>query len=64
MKTIYPELELRTNGVSTPVTEQRKTPLDYIPNVVDAFQRIKKGFKYYKRILVQKKPKGKLTYKN
>ena len=64
MKTIYPELELRSNGVSTPVNEQAKAPLDYIPILVDAFQRIKKGSNYYRRILVQKKQKVKLTYKD
>ena len=30
MKTIYPDLELRSNRVNTPVDKQRKTPLDYI----------------------------------
>ena len=41
-----------------------KTPLDYIPNVVEAFKRIKNLSNYYRKILVQKKPKGKLTYKD
>ena len=64
MKTIYPDLELRSNGVSPPVDKHGKTPLDYIPNVVEAFKRIKKWSHYYRRILVQKKPKGKLMYKD
>ena len=64
MKTMYPELEVSSKGVSTPVDKQGKTPLDYIPNVVEALKRIKKGSNYYWRILVKKKPKGKLTYKD
>ena len=46
-KTIYPDLELRSNGESTPVDKQGKTPLDYIVNIVEVFKRIKKGFNYY-----------------
>ena len=47
MKTLYPDLELRSNGVNTPVDIHGKSPLDYIPNVVDAFKRIKKGSNYF-----------------
>ena len=60
MKTTYPDLELGYNRVNTPVDKQVKTPIDYIPNVVDAFKRIN----YYRKILVQKKPKRKLMYKD
>ena len=64
MKTRYPDLELKSNGVNTPVDKQKRTPFDYIPPVVDAFKRIKKGSNYYQRIFVKKKPKGKLAYQN
>ena len=40
-----------------------KTPLDYITNVVDAFKRIKKGSNYYRKIMVQKRPMGKMSFK-
>ena len=43
---------------STPVDKQGKTPLDYVPNIIEAFNRIKKGSNYYRRILVQKKAYG------
>ena len=58
MKTIYPNLELNSKGVNTPVDKQGKTPLDYIPNVVEAFKMTKKGSNYYPRILVQNAPNG------
>ena len=64
MKIIYPDLELRSNGLSTQVDKQVKTPLNYIPNVVEASKRIKKGSNFYRRILVEKKPKGKLIFKD
>ena len=64
MKNMYPDLELRSNGVSTPFEKQKKTLLNYIPNVVEAFKGIRKVSNYYRRILVKKKPKGKLTYKD
>ena len=51
MKTIYCDLELNSKGIDTPV-DKKKTPLDYIPNVIVAFKRIKKGSNYYRRILV------------
>ena len=41
-----------------------RIPLNYIPNVVDAFKRIKRGSNYYRRILAQKKPKRKVAYKD
>ena len=47
MKTICPELKLSSKGVNTPGDKQGKTPLNYIPNVVEAFKRIKKGSNYY-----------------
>ena len=50
MKSRYPDLKLRSNGVNTPVDKQGRTPLDYISNAVDAFKRIKKGYNYYCRI--------------
>ena len=53
MERVYPNLILKSTGVSTPVDKQGKTPLDYVPNIVDAFKRIKKGSSYYRRILVQ-----------
>ena len=46
------------------VDRHGRTPLNYIPNVVDVFKRIKRGSEYYRRILVQKKPKGKVAYKD
>ena len=61
---MYPDLELRSNGVSTPFEKQKKTLLNYIPNVVEAFKGIRKVSNYYRRILVQNKPKGKPTYKD
>ena len=64
IKSRLQDLELRSNGVNTPVDKQGRTPLDYISNVVDAFKRIKKGSNYYRSILVQKKPKGKVPYKD
>ena len=63
LKTIYPDLKLSSNGVKTRVDKQGKSPLNNIPNVVEAFKRIKKGSNYYRRILVQQKPYGKTTYK-
>ena len=53
---------LRFNGVNTPGNKQGRT--DYISNVVNAFKRIKKGSNYYLRILVWKKPKGNVAYKD
>ena len=61
MKTRYPDLKLRSNGVKIPADKHGRTSLDYIPNVVDSFKRIKKGSNYYRRILVKKKPKGKVA---
>ena len=58
MRTIYPDLELSSKGVNTPVDQQVKARLDYIPNVVEVFKRIKQGFNYYRRILVRKSQKG------
>ena len=46
MKSRYPDLELRSNAVNTPVDKQGRTPLDYNSNVIDAFKRIKKGSNY------------------
>ena len=43
MEKVYPELKLKSKGVDTPVDKQGKTPLDYVPNIVDAFKRIKKA---------------------
>ena len=63
MEKVYPELKLKSKGVVTPVDKQGKTPLDYVPNIIEAFNRIKKGSNYYRRILVQKKPMGKITFK-
>ena len=63
MEKVYPGLKLKSKGVSTPVDKLGKTPLDYISNVNEAFSRIKKGSSYYRRILVQKKPMGKMTFK-
>ena len=40
-----------------------KTPLDYVPCISEAFQRITKGSSYYRRILLLHKPKGTTTYK-
>ena len=54
MERVYPNLTLKSTGVSTPVDKHGKTPLDYVPNIVEAFKRIKKGSSYYRRILVQK----------
>ena len=47
MKTRYPDLELRSNGVNTPVDKQGRTPLNKIPNVIDTFKKHKKGSNYY-----------------
>ena len=63
MEKVYPGLKLKSKGVSIPVDKLGKTPLDYISNVAEAFSRIKKGSSYYRRILVQKKPMGKMTFK-
>ena len=63
MEKVYPELKLKSTGVSTLVDKLGKTPLDYVPNVIDAFKRVKKWSSYYRRILVQKKPMGKKTFK-
>ena len=63
MEKVYPELKLKSKGVVTPVDKQGKTPLDYVPNIIEAFNRIKKGSNYYRRILVQKKPMGQITFK-
>ena len=63
MEKVYPGLKLKSKGVVTPVDKLGKTPLDYISNVIEAFKRIKKGSSYYRRILVQKKPMGKMTFK-
>ena len=54
MEMVYPELKLKSKGVDTPVDKHGKTPLDYVPNIVEAFKRIKKE-SYYRRIMVQKK---------
>ena len=62
MEKVYPELKLNSKGVVTPIDKSGKTPLDYIDNVADAFKRIKKGSSYYRRILVQKKPMGKMSF--
>ena len=63
MEKVYPGLKLNSKGVVTPVDKLGKTPLDYITNVADAFKRIKKGSNYYRRILVQKRPMGKMSFK-
>merc|ERR1712079_681868 len=63
MEKVYTGLKLKSKGVSTPVDKLGKTPLDCISNVNEAFIRIKKGSSYYRRILVQKKPMGKMTFK-
>ena len=63
MEKVYPGLKLKSKGVVTPVDKLGKTPLDYITNVADAFKRIKKGSNYYRRILVQKRPMGKMSFK-
>ena len=42
MEKVYPELKVKSKGVDTPVEKQSKTPLDYVPNIVDAFKGIKK----------------------
>ena len=42
MEKVYPELKLEFTGISTPVDKQGKTPLDYVPNVFEAFKQIKK----------------------
>ena len=63
MERVYPGLKLNSKGVVTPVDKLGKTPLDYITNVADAFKRIKKGSNYYRRILVQKRPMGKMSFK-
>ena len=39
---VYPVLKLKSKGVDTPVDKQGETPVDYVPNKVDAFKRIKK----------------------
>ena len=59
MRNLYPELKLKSKGVVTPVDKQGKTPLNYVPNIIESFIRIKKGSNHYRRILVQKKPMGK-----
>ena len=63
MEKVYPELKLKSKGVVTPVDKQGKTPLDYVPNIIEAFIQIKKGSSYYRSLLVQKKPMGKKTFK-
>ena len=40
MEKVYPELKLKSKGVDTPVDIQDKTPLDYVPKIVDAFKWI------------------------
>ena len=64
MKSKYPDLELRSNGVNIPVEKLGRSPLDYIHCVVGAFKSIKKLSNYYWTILVQKKPKRKIAYKD
>ena len=63
MEKVYTGLKLKSKGVVSPVEKLGKTPLDYVSNVIQAFKRIKKGSSYYRRILVQKKPMGKKTFK-
>ena len=62
MKSKYPDLELKPNGVDAPVDKHGRTPFDHIPCAINTFKRIKKVSNYYRRILVQKKPKGKIMY--
>ena len=40
MEKVYPDLKLKSTGVSTPVDKLGKTPLDYVPNIVEAFKRV------------------------
>ena len=63
MEKVYPGLKLKSIGVVTPVNKLGKTPLEYISNVAEAFKRIKKGSNYYRRILMQKRPMGKMIFK-
>ena len=48
---------------SNPSEKTGKTPLDYVPCISEAFQRITKGSSYYRWILLLPKPKGTTTYK-
>ena len=48
---------------SNPSEKTGKTPLDYVPCISEAFQRITKGSSYYRRILLLHNPKGITTYK-
>ena len=55
----YPGQE--PNEVVTPVDKHGRTRLNYIPCVVGAFKKIKKGSRYYRRIIAQKKSMGRPT---
>ena len=55
---------LEPNGVVTPLDKHERIPLDYISCVVQAFKRIKKVSIYHRRIITQKKPGGRSTYKD
>ena len=49
--------ELNLQGVRIPVDKHGRTPFDYIPRVVEAIKRIKKGSLYYRRIHQKQMPK-------
>ena len=55
-----PGLELNSNLVRTPIDKHGRTPIDYIPCVVEAFKGIKKRSSYNRRILLKYKPPGKI----
>ena len=54
---------MNSQGVRIPVDKHGRNQLDYIPSVVEAFKRLKKGSSYYRRILLKQKPTGSTTYR-
>ena len=50
MEKVYPNLKLKSTRVSSPVDKQGKTPLDYVPNIVEAFKRIKKAIRIFGKV--------------
>ena len=55
---------LEPKEVATHVDKHRRILLYYIPCVILTFKRIKKGSSYYRRIITQKNPFGRPTYKD
>ena len=56
-------LMLISQGVEIAIYNHGRTALDFIPLVVEANKRFKKGSGYHKRILLNQKLKGRLTWR-